>query len=285
MEQPSADPVIDVVVPAWNSADTVGRTIDSVLAQDFGAFRLIVADDGSTDTTIDVVRAYDDERILLVEATHAGVCATRNRGAAAGNSPLLVFLDADDEALPGWLGKLAGEPDTPLTRCGATIRTGVASSRIEPGEGPLLAGIFAVRRDLFESLGGYDESLGFSENTDLGYRINRVLAASGSRAHVVDELLVRIHRDDAPRIIRYRREIQRDAAEHLLRAHTDLMTASEIGRHSAVAGVHNLALGEPARARPQLRTAVQQHPRDWHYRLRLAQTYLPKRTSGFLFRH
>ena len=83
-----------VVVPAWNAARYVGDAIESVLAQTVPVATIVVVDDGSTDQTADVVRAFP--RVQLVQQTHAGAGPARNRGVAACHEPVLAFLDADD---------------------------------------------------------------------------------------------------------------------------------------------------------------------------------------------
>lgn len=81
------------------------RSIDSVLAQDFGNFELIVADDGSTDDTCNVVEAVKDPRVILLRAErNQGSNAARNRGINAARAPLIAFLDSDDVYLPKKLG-------------------------------------------------------------------------------------------------------------------------------------------------------------------------------------
>lgn len=81
------------------------RSIDSVLGQDFGNFELIVADDGSTDDTCNVVEAVKDPRVILLRTErNQGSNAARNRGINAARAPLIAFLDSDDVYLPKKLG-------------------------------------------------------------------------------------------------------------------------------------------------------------------------------------
>lgn len=101
-------PAIAVIMPVYNRATTVQRAIDSVLAQDFGDFELIVVDDGSSDGTHDVVEAVGDARIrCLRQPENMGGNAARNRGVRDAASPLVTFLDSDDTFLPHKLGFIA----------------------------------------------------------------------------------------------------------------------------------------------------------------------------------
>jgi glycosyltransferase involved in cell wall biosynthesis len=86
-----------VVIPLYNKALYIQRSLDSVLAQTVQDFEIIAVDDGSTDHSADLVRGFTDPRIRLVQQTNAGVSAARNRGVAESNADLIAFLDADDQ--------------------------------------------------------------------------------------------------------------------------------------------------------------------------------------------
>jgi teichuronic acid biosynthesis glycosyltransferase TuaG len=92
--------LVTVVIPCFNSARFIGRTIESVLAQTYARFELIVVDDRSTDGSVELVRGHArrDPRIRLIERTHnAGApAAPRNAGVAAAKGRWVALLDADD---------------------------------------------------------------------------------------------------------------------------------------------------------------------------------------------
>ncbi len=104
----SAEPLFTILCAAYNAADTVGRTIDSVLAQDERDWRLIVIDDGSTDDTAAIARgaAGGDPRVEVVTQANGGCGAARNTGAALSRSEFLCILDADDAYLPQYLSSM-----------------------------------------------------------------------------------------------------------------------------------------------------------------------------------
>ncbi len=95
----SVSPSISVVIPLYNKGMHIARALNSVLAQTFQDFEVIVVDDGSTDDGAEIVRKYDDSRIQLIEQENQGVSAARNRGIKAAQAELIAFLDADDEWL------------------------------------------------------------------------------------------------------------------------------------------------------------------------------------------
>lgn len=105
-------PRISVILPVHNRADVLPRAIRSVLEQEFSDFELIVVDDGSTDSSSNVVEGFGDDRIRLVRLDrNRGGNAARNEGIRAARAPLIAFLDSDDCYLPNKLGRIVAEFD------------------------------------------------------------------------------------------------------------------------------------------------------------------------------
>lgn len=97
----SGIPTVSVVVPLYNKRSTVERTIDSVLAQTYADFELIVVDDESTDGGAELVEAkYRDPRIRVHRQANAGPGAARNQGARLARGKFVTFLDSDDDWRP-----------------------------------------------------------------------------------------------------------------------------------------------------------------------------------------
>lgn len=97
-------PRVTVLIPVYNRRRFVAEAIDSVLAQTFEDFELLLVDDGSTDGSQTVVRQYDDPRVRLIEnSENLGIAAARNRGIEAACGEYVAFLDSDDRALPARL--------------------------------------------------------------------------------------------------------------------------------------------------------------------------------------
>ena len=93
---------ISTVIPAYNAAEHIARTIESVLAQSLQPDEIIVVDDGSTDGTADMVKKYGD-KVRYIHQQNAGVSAARNAGIKAATSQWIAFLDADDEWMPEYI--------------------------------------------------------------------------------------------------------------------------------------------------------------------------------------
>ena len=97
----TANPIsISAVIPAYNAEKYIARAIDSVLNQTHPVDEIVVVDDGSTDGTAEMIRAYGD-KVRYIHQDNAGECGARNTGIKAASFPWVAFLDADDEWLPG----------------------------------------------------------------------------------------------------------------------------------------------------------------------------------------
>ncbi len=103
-------PTVSVVIPTYNSAASLGRAMESVIAQTFADWELIVVDDASMDATQSVVEAYrekicHDRLIYIRRPQQGGSSATRNTGIDRATGRFVAFLDADDEFLPNKLAR------------------------------------------------------------------------------------------------------------------------------------------------------------------------------------
>ena len=106
----SVPPQVSIVTPTYNSGRYLRETVDSVLAQTFPAWELVLIDDGSTDGTLELSQEYAraDPRIRLARGNHAGGAAARNRGLEHTDprSPYVIFLDHDDTWEPETVQRL-----------------------------------------------------------------------------------------------------------------------------------------------------------------------------------
>lgn len=111
----TSQPTVSVITPAFNRADYLPFTIESVLAQTYPEFEHIIVDDGSSDGTARVVQEYSDPRIRYLHQTNQGQSVARNRGIEASRGQYICFLDSDDvwfsNKLRDQLEVFAEEPD------------------------------------------------------------------------------------------------------------------------------------------------------------------------------
>ena len=95
--------LVSVIVPLYNKAPYVKRTVKSILAQTITDIDIVVVNDGSTDEGAEIINGIDDSRIHLVQQNNQGPGAARNRGLSLAQGKYVAFLDADDEWLPNFL--------------------------------------------------------------------------------------------------------------------------------------------------------------------------------------
>lgn len=181
-------PSISVILPTFNRAWTVAGAVASVLDQTWTDFELIVVDDGSTDDTAAVLAPYAD-RLRLLHQSNGGVSAARNAGIDAARGRLIAFLDSDDRWMPKKLAVqkafFDAHPEAKICQTEEVwIRNGV---RVNPGKRhrkpsgdifiPSLAlclvspSAVMMRRELFDDVGRFDETLPACEDYDLWLRV------------------------------------------------------------------------------------------------------------------
>jgi glycosyltransferase involved in cell wall biosynthesis len=199
----SEDPLVSVVLPAYNARAYIAQAIRSVLDQDYQNLEIIVVDDGSSDGTPDEARLFG-ERVRVIEQKNGGPAAARNRGVAHARGKLLAFIDADDLWLPGklraqvdylrenaeagvvfgrfvrWIAREDGAfdppPEIPLAPS-AQLIVPEASGWIYPEL--LLDSVIwivsaMVRREIWDALGGLDPALRCGEDYDFFIRASRI---------------------------------------------------------------------------------------------------------------
>lgn len=175
------NPLVSVVIPAFNASDTIQETLASVSQQTYGNLDVVVVDDGSTDDTSALVRRHGlrDPRVRLIQKSNGGVASARNEGIRAARGALVAFVDADDLWHPTKTAKqvatlLAGGPDMALVYAPFRVidinGTVLASPRKFGASGWVLHRHFhsnligngssiLVRKAVLEEVGGFDPKL------------------------------------------------------------------------------------------------------------------------------
>ncbi len=94
-------PSISTIIPAYNNAKTIRKTIDSILAQTVLPYEIIIVDDGSQDGTADVIAStYTSQQVTLIRQANQGVSVARNVGLAQASGEWVSFIDGDDRIMP-----------------------------------------------------------------------------------------------------------------------------------------------------------------------------------------
>ena len=91
-------PLISIIIPVFNVEQYIPQCLSSVLRQSYKNLEIICIDDGSTDSSLDILRHYQqtDTRIRVISQTNKGVAAARNLGLNLASGELLIFIDSDD---------------------------------------------------------------------------------------------------------------------------------------------------------------------------------------------
>jgi len=192
-------PLVSVIIPLYNREDLIACAIDSVLAQTFTDFELIVIDDGSTDDGPEIVKQYDDQRIKIIFQQNAGPSSARNKGIDKAKGEWIAFLDSDDKWLEDKLQKqmelLERNPGLVWVGCNYMIDHSITKERrafvnpekiekyltnncffkscfdaINMGAG-LTPGTMIVKRSVLQEVGSFQAGLNYGEEFDLWWRI------------------------------------------------------------------------------------------------------------------
>jgi glycosyltransferase involved in cell wall biosynthesis len=182
-------PRVSVILPCYNRAWAIEAAVESVLAQDFPDFELIVVDDGSTDDTLARLARFG-ARLQVVRQNRRGVSTARNRGIRQARGELITFLDSDDLWRPAKLSRQTAFFDShPAALICQTEEIWVRHGRrvnpktrhrkpagwiFEPSLALCLVSPSAVmmRRALFDAVGFFDEDLPACEDYDLWLRVS-----------------------------------------------------------------------------------------------------------------
>lgn len=125
------EPQISIVMPVYNAENYLHESIESILSQTFTDFELIIIDDGSTDSSRDIVKSYSDNRVILIENPHNFI-RSLNSGIDASRGKYIARMDADDIMLPPRLevqfNYMENNPDVDV--CGSWMETFGAGSQI-----------------------------------------------------------------------------------------------------------------------------------------------------------
>lgn len=186
-------PSVSVIIPTYNRAHLIGRAIQSVLNQTYQDFEIIIVNDGSSDNTEDIIKAFNEERIRYIGyEENKGAAAAINIGIMAARGQYIAFQDSDDEWLPEKLEKQmrvfkdtspeVGVVYTGFWKIKGNHRVYIPSKQITRKEGDvhtiLLAGNFVtnqaavVKTECFGKVGMFDERLPRLVDWELFLRIS-----------------------------------------------------------------------------------------------------------------
>lgn len=167
-------PEVSVVIPAYNAADFIRKQLDALLSGTFLPGEIVVSDNGSTDTTSSLVQSYTDSVVpvrVVDSSSRQGVSYARNKGAEEANGKKLLICDADDVVDSRWVEQMSLHLDSCdlvgsgyqhlVRQTNGDYTLGhlfVNQPEVFEGHRYLLGATIGFRRDVFESLHGFDMS-------------------------------------------------------------------------------------------------------------------------------
>jgi len=186
------NPLVSVIMPAYNAAEHIAEAIESVLIQNYRNFELIVVDDGSTDNTRNTIAGFKDYKVRYFHKENAGPASARNLGITKSQGLFLIHLDSDDLITPDYIAKHLQEfeehPDADLVYCDDCL-IDENSKPIRVIERPeytdrklLIRDLFrcgfpvvpfrtCIRKSVFDKIGFFDEELLVAEDYDMMRRL------------------------------------------------------------------------------------------------------------------
>lgn len=179
-------PLVSVVIPVYNEEKYLSHCLSSLTEQTYRETEVIVVDDGSTDSSVEIAREF---KTRIISQPHKGAGRARNTGAAAALGEILVFADADMRYDKNYLfylvapilkkkvigtfvkEELVANDDNIWSRCWS-INSGLPFGRRLPSDYSQTAnGFRAIKKSYFDRVGGYDVSEGYMDDGSLGRKL------------------------------------------------------------------------------------------------------------------
>lgn len=157
------NPLVSVVIPAFNAAAYIQDAVETVLAQSYRPLEIIIVDDGSTDDTVERVARYADQ-VVLLRQSNRGPGAARNLGVSRATGQIIAFLDADDlwpaERLKNMVELMLRHPEAGIVRGQIQRMDGLTVREAAVGQenlGPFSPVSAIYRASIFALCGGFDQ--------------------------------------------------------------------------------------------------------------------------------
>lgn len=187
--------MISVVIPLYNKEKSITSTLQSVCAQTYTDFEVLVVNDGSTDNGAFIAAKYPDTRIRVIDKENGGVCSARNRGIVEAKGEFIALLDGDDqwdkEYLAEQVKMIQDFPEAAMWGINfAELNQGKLIRKLETGlpdgyrgyvenyfemkgrvSDLFCSSSVVIRKEVFEKVGMFDERFKYSEDIDMWFRI------------------------------------------------------------------------------------------------------------------
>lgn len=203
---PDKAPLVSIITVSYQAADTIGRTIDSVLALKNVRYEYIVIDGGSTDGTLGIIERHRKDIDFWVSEPDEGIYHAMNKGVAAARGEWLIFLNAGDAFRPGMLAVLLGSAQSASAETGVvsghhnlvdsggrsiglTLPGHSARARLQPPEDRVAHQAALTRRSVFGRYGGFNQGYPIRGDYDYWVRVSKAGAVFLFTDHIVTDFL------------------------------------------------------------------------------------------------
>lgn len=167
------NPLVSVIIPTYNEEEDIVACLESLRNQTYQNQEVIVVDDGSTDSTIELIQKFGG--VIIIKQAHQGPGAARNLGASEAKGEILVFIDADMVLFPDYIDKLiipliSGEALGTIESIQYNVHTTKMQEcwgnevRIAQLEGANSSTVRGIAKENFRQLGGFDSSYGYADD-------------------------------------------------------------------------------------------------------------------------
>ena len=180
--------MFSIVIPLYNKEGSIKKTLESVLNQTFQNFEIIVVNDGSKDSSLQVVKSINDSRFRIIDKLNGGVSSARNTGIKEAKNEWIVFLDADDlweENHLETISRMIVKFNNDHVFCTSFIRSNQSLPAKQDYNISIIENYFveaikchffwtsvtAINKKVFDNVGVFNESLSRGEDLDLWARI------------------------------------------------------------------------------------------------------------------
>jgi glycosyltransferase involved in cell wall biosynthesis len=267
--------MVSIITPTYNRAYLIERCIDSIAAQTYSDWELIIVDDGSTDNTPEIIQKYlEDTRIRYIQKKNTGGSDSRNFGVSLAKHDFIAFLDSDDEALPNWLE----EASKKLTNNVGILSVGAirqhADGRKEldfpytmSGFGKdvkvkFTCGSLFIRRSVYTGVNGFDTSIPSGLMSEMGFRLLDYLQRNNLEAVHLDQCLVKVYFHEGERMRNDWNTLSNDVQRFVERYHTHLKRwdIRELASNYAVLAFYNYKAKKKKEALINLSKAIRYRP-------------------------
>lgn len=291
--------LVSVIIPTYNRAHLIKRSIKSVLDQTYQNFEVIVVDDGSTDSTKEIVESFNESRIKYIKhKQNKGTAAARNTGIKYSKSDFIAFQDSDDEWLPEKLEKEMKAFENSTVNVGV-IYSGiwylkdnekryVPYSQITKKEGNIhnelltgnfVSGLSVIRKTCFEKVGLFNENLPSLEDWELYIRISKYFCFK-----FIDEPLAIAYCSSDSASTNYSNLTK--SSELIIKKHFEYFNKSKeiLATNYANIGLYAFLDGEKKKSRKYLRNAIIANPLKLRYLAAFILSFFGKKSYNIFLK-